>query len=166
MVILGSAHRARSEQHSAEYEAWHMSQVRKRDDEALASIGILFTSNKAKKNNASHAHAEGMHMLRSDKESTGREAFDGCMAQAKRDANKARSSGTLVGEDLLPKFYNGHSCIQWWAGWMKDATEVPKSYNNKNRPAWFKGEVLGYEGKKSIFYAGFQNPEQHVYHVY
>ena len=111
MVILGPAHRSPKEQHSAEYEAYHMSQVRKRDNEALASIPVLFTSNKAKKNNASHAHAEGMHMLRSDKESSGREAFDVAMV----DANQARSSGTQVLEDPPPKFRNGHSCIQWWA---------------------------------------------------
>ena len=103
---------------------------------------------------SSWQHAETKHMGRSSRESLGRESFEKHLAEVSRGSHRE------------PKFRNGESIIQWWAPWMEDATEPPKSYNNKNRPAWFKGELLTWAGEQSVFYAGIQQPSEHTYLVY
>ena len=40
----------------------------------------------------------------------------------------------------------GQSAIQWWASWMKEAPELPQSYNKSNRPKWYSAEVTAYVG--------------------
>jgi len=103
---------------------------------------------------ASWQHAETKHMDRSSLESFGRSSFEKHLAEVSK------------GIHGKPKFENGHSIIQWWAPWMEEATEPPKSYKDKNRPAWFKGEVLAWTGVKSVFYAGIQQPTEHTYQVF
>ena len=65
-----------------------------------------------------------------------------------------------------PKFANGQSAIQWWSTWMKDATELPISYNGKNRPKWYSAEITAYVGwKEDRNYCGV--PQAcHFYAVY
>ena len=93
-------------------------------------------------------------MSRSACESLGRESFEKHLA-------KISSAPTRE-----PLFKNGESIIQWWAPWMAEATQPPKSYKQKDRPAWFKGEVLTWAGEQSVFYAGIQHPSEHTYQVY
>ena len=42
------------------------------------------------------------------------------------------------------KFEQGQSVHQWWAKWMMKAKAggLPATYAQKNRPAWYKAEVL------------------------
>ena len=44
----------------------------------------------------------------------------------------------------IPKFERGQSVHQWWAKRVVDAKVgmVPPTYSQKNRPAWYKAEVL------------------------
>ena len=62
-------------------------------------------------------------------------------------------------------FKCGQSVLQWWASWMKNALETPKTYNKKSRPAWFSAEVTSYVRYGKIKYAG-QTMTDHLYHVY
>jgi len=62
-------------------------------------------------------------------------------------------------------FMCGQSVLQWWAPWMKDASETPPHYNRKNRLAWFSAEIASYCGYGHIKYAG-QTMLDHLYHVY
>ena len=62
-------------------------------------------------------------------------------------------------------FKCGQSVLQWWASWMKNALETPKTYNKKNRPAWFSAEIASYCRYGDIKYAG-QTMQAHQYHVY
>ena len=48
---------------------------------------------------------------------------------------------------------------------MKNALETPKTYNKKNRPAWFSAEIASYGLYGVIKYAG-QTMQAHQYHVY
>ena len=48
---------------------------------------------------------------------------------------------------------------------MKNALETRKTYNKKNRPAWFSAEIASYCGYGDIKYAG-QTIRAHQYHVY
>ena len=65
-----------------------------------------------------------------------------------------------------PLYGNGQSAIQWWANWMKNATELPKSYNKGNRPSWYSAEITAYVGwKEDRKYCGV--PQAcHFYAVY
>jgi hypothetical protein len=66
-----------------------------------------------------------------------------------------------------PLFGPGQYCNQWWATWFKTAqTPLDGRRRTKNRPAWYSGEVLCYEGYGSIMYAGIQQPEMHCYKCY
>ena len=62
-------------------------------------------------------------------------------------------------------FKCGQSVLQWWASWMKNALETPKTYNKKNRPWWFSAEITSYVRYGEIKYAG-QTVTDHLYHVY
>ena len=118
-----------------------------------------------------HELAEYNHFVRSEQESRGRDAFDFFV----QDQIENAIEGEKIARALThhgppapppPKFNNGHSVIQWWAPWMKDAQDLPSTYNKRDRPAWFKGEILAYVGWQAIKYAGFTNVAQHTYHVY
>ena len=65
-----------------------------------------------------------------------------------------------------PLFANGQSVIRWWASWMKEATELPASYNKLNRPNWYSAQILTYVGwKEDRNYCGV--PQAcHFYAVY
>ena len=65
-----------------------------------------------------------------------------------------------------PLFGNGQSAIQWYAHWMTDATELPKTYNKGNRPSWYSAEITAYVGwKEDRNYCGV--PQAcHFYAVY
>ena len=99
-------------------------------------------------------------MTRSDSGSKGREQFETTVLGMQVAADNQPPA------QPVPKFECGEIIIQWWAPWLKDAAAPPKTYKGKQRPAWFKGEVLGTEGLRSIHYAGILNSEQHCYHVY
>ena len=58
----------------------------------------------------------------------------------------------------------GQSVLQWWARWMKDASETPRRFNRRNRPAWFSAEIASYCGYGDIKYAG-QTMRAHQYNV-
>ena len=65
-----------------------------------------------------------------------------------------------------PKFNSGQSVIQWWAPWMANAEQLPKHYNNKNRPSWFSAEILTYIGwKEDKMYCGVPHTG-HFFAVY
>ena len=66
----------------------------------------------------------------------------------------------------LQKLQTGQSCIVWWAKWMKNAKEVPKSYNTKSRPAWYSGEIVTYVRYDSIQYCGIKQVPQHLYVIF
>ena len=110
----------------------------------------------------SHQRGETLHMIRSDTEAKGRESYETMVFGMQ--TVKALSS------QPLPRFQNGASVVQWWAPWMAGAKEPLKTYNNQaastRRPAWFKGEVLQHIGWMSIFYAGRQQTDGHVYSVH
>ena len=67
----------------------------------------------------------------------------------------------------VPRFRPGQSVWQWWASWFTKATEPPKTYNRKNRPCWFRGEVLspGERAPLGFKYAGVPY-SGYVYHTY
>ena len=54
----------------------------------------------------------------------------------------------------MQKFRPGQSVLQWWAPWMANAEKTPKQLKKKQRPSWFSGEVISYEGFQEIKYAG------------
>ena len=132
-------------EHAAEIEA-----------DALALERIL--SRKKLKEIHSQQRAETQHMIRSETESKGREKYETLLL--------GMQTVQALNMPPAPKFQNGASVIQWWASWMATATEPLKTYNNKNRPAWFKGECLQHLGFKSVFYAGRQQAIGHVYSVH
>ena len=57
------------------------------------------------------------------------------------------------------------SVLQWWAPWMKNASETPQQYNRKSRPWWFSAEIASYGLHGEIRYAG-QTMTAQQYHVY
>ena len=132
-------------EHAAEIEA-----------DALVLEGTL--SRKLLKEMHSQQRAETLHMIRSEAESKGREKYETLLL--------GMQTVQALNMPPAPKFQNGSSVIQWWASWMATATEPLKTYNNKNRPAWFKGECLQHLGFKSVFYAGRQQAIGHVYSVH
>ena len=132
-------------EHAAEIEA-----------DALVLEGTL--SRKLLKEMHSQQRAETLHMIRSETESKGREKYETLVL--------GMQTVQALSLPPAPKFQNGSSIIQWWAPWMAGATEPLKTYNNKSRPAWFKGECLQRLGWMSIFYAGRHQPIGHVYSVH
>ena len=128
------------------------------------SLSGQSVSNKKQKLLKGHEIAEYNHLVRSEQEAKGRDNFDLFVENA-ISGSRIASPESPVGPPL-PKFQNGHSIIQWWAPWMRDAEQLPSTYNKNDRPAWFKGEVLAHVGWQSVKYAGFVNPPQHAYHVY
>ena len=134
--------------------------VRERSGEIAADAIELERTLSRKKLREIHSQqrAETLHMIRSEKESKGREKFETLLL--------GMQTVQALNVPPAPKFQNGASVIQWWASWMGTATEPLKTYNNKNRPAWFKGECLQHLGFKSVFYAGTQQSIGHVYQVY
>ena len=132
-------------QHAAEIEA-----------DALVLEGTL--SYKLRKNMHSQQRAETLHMIHSEAESKGREKHETLLL--------GMQTVQALNMPPAPKFQNGSSIIQWWAPWMATATEPLRTYTNKSRPAWFKGECLQHLGWMSIFYAGRHQPIGHVYSVH
>ena len=102
------------------------------------------------------AYAERKNMCREDSLSCANRIYDGGGQRG------------IVPIDSIPlhKFQNGQSCIQWWAGWMKAAAEVPKSYNKKTRPAWFSAEISTYVRYDAIKYCGIMQVPQHLYVIF
>ena len=98
---------------------------------------------------AGWAYPEGKNMRREDTFSHFNNVLDG--------------GGVRYDRIPLPEFGNGQSCIQWWAGWMQDAEEVPKSYNKTDRPKWYSAELLSYNSYGAIHYCGIMQVPQHLY---
>ena len=103
---------------------------------------------------------EHRNMKRGDRESKTYMAIDDMHEQLRR--YRAQEFRFAIPPAL---FKCGQSVLQWWASWMKNALETPKSYNKKNRPAWFSAEVTSYVRYGEIKYAG-QMMTAHLYHVY
>ena len=74
----------------------------------------------------SQQRAETLHMIRSDKESKGREKFETFVL--------GMQTVQALNVPPAPKFQNGASVIQWWASWMMTATEPLKTFTFK--PCW------------------------------
>ena len=81
------------------------------------------------------------------------------------ELRKLRATASGVSTIPLPQFMTGQSVLQWWAGWMVDATETPKTYKTKKRPAWFCAEVTSYKTYETVRYAG-QVCTGNTYNVY
>jgi len=85
------------------------------------------------------------------------------MHDERRTRERDKNQGELRHNQLL---FEGQLAIQWWAPWMKEATAMPTSFQEFNRPAWFVVVVMSYEGQQSLPYAGMQNPMQHCYKTF
>ena len=48
---------------------------------------------------------------------------------------------------------------------MLPAKSIPTTYNGKDRPAWFVGEILSHAGYRELFYCGSLQAEQHLYNT-
>ena len=81
------------------------------------------------------------------------------------ELRKLRATASGVSTIPLPQFMTGQSVLQWWAPWMVDATELPKTYKGKKRPAWFCAEVTSYKTYETLRYAG-QVCTGNTYNVY
>ena len=132
-------------QHAAEIEA-----------DALVLEGSL--SAKLRKNLHSRQRAETFHMIHSEAESKDREECDETILLGMQTVQ-------TLSTPPAPMFQNGSNIIQWWAPWMATAAGPLRTFANKNRPAWFKGECLQHLGWMSTFYAGRHQPTGHVYSV-
>ena len=100
------------------------------------------------------------NMARGDRESKVFQQIDAMHAESKR--YREEKAGCAIPE---PKFKTGQSVLQWWAGWMKSASETPPTYNKKLRPAWFSAEVCSYHKYDTIRYAG-KLTTSNLYNVY
>ena len=103
---------------------------------------------------------EHRNMKRGDRESKTYMAIDDMHEQLRRYREQELRFA------IPPALFKcGQSVLQWWASWMKNALETPKSYNKKNRSAWFSAEVMSYVRYGEIKHAG-QMMTAHLYHVY
>ena len=132
-------------QHAAEIEA-----------DALMLEGTL--PYRLRKSLHSQQRAETFHMIHSEAESKGREKHETLLL--------GMQTVQTLSTPPAPMFQNGSNIIQWWAPWMATAAGPLRTFANKNRPAWFKGECLQHLGFKSVFYAGRQQAIGHVYSVH
>ena len=80
--------------------------------------------------------ANERNMARGDRESKVFQQIDGMHEELKM--YREEKAGCAIPE---PKFKTGQSVLQWWSSWMQSAAETPRSYNKKNRPAWFSAET-------------------------
>ena len=99
-------------------------------------------------------YAEGKNKSREDSLSGANRFYDG----------EGQRGIVPIDQIPLPKFQPGQSCLQWWASWMKDAAEVPLTYNRKKqRPCWYSAEILTYLRYDAIKYCGIMQVPQHLY---
>ena len=125
------------------------------DDEARAAYNKM--SKKAKRQEGGWNNAERNAMRRTDVESAGSLAIAALAAHFRTPPAPTTTR---------PLFKNGQSIIQWWASWMSEADEIPKSYAGNNRPKWFNGEVCTYFNFGTIRYAGVTQAPDHLYYVF
>ena len=83
-----------------------------------------------------------------------------CKIQNQLDRHASQYAG--------PKFKNGQAVFQWWSHWFSDQAikTPPESLNQKGRPKWYSGVVLGHQGLGDVLYAGLQHTNVHLYAAY
>jgi len=128
------------------------------DNSAAASSSAALPnklSKKERQKQKQNLHEDRKSMLRADQESFAENAFfraevfqqaAGVYQQA---FEAALEQMDLVQQRAVPerKFINGQSVLQWWAGWMQGAAEVPKQISGSRRPKWYSGEIIAHTGE-------------------